>query len=316
MKIDVFPHILPARYHEELVKKGKKSSIWENPAVSQLDIRFRLMERSPDVLQVLTLVAPALEMLVSPAEAVELARIANDEMAELVLKYPNRFVAAVACLPLADIDASLKEAERTITQLRFRGIQIFTHINREPLHLPKFRPLYELMARYDLPIWIHPTDDPRYDPKWEWINPLQNSGVLGWPYQTSLAMIHLVESGIFEDFPNIKFITHHCGGMVPSFEQRIWGINMMKGPEGLIKFENLRKFYNDTAVYGSTSALMCGHAFFGADHIVFGTDMPLGGNSYGFSLDTIRSVEQMDIPSTDKEKIFWANARKLLKLWF
>ena len=76
-------------------------------------------------------------------------------------------------------------------------------------------------------------------------------------------MKSLAYSGIFEDFPDIKFITHHCGGTVPFFERRIQ--TLLGGPS-----VNLRKFYNDTAVYGSAPALMCGYAFCGAGHLVFG----------------------------------------------
>ena len=79
------------------------------------------------------------------------------------------------------------------------------------------------------------------------------------------------------------------------------------------------KFYNDTAVYGNTAGLMCGYAFFGGDHLLFGTDMPLGSTSsggYGRTLETIRSIEEMDIPAFDKNKIFEDNAKQLLNLTF
>ena len=115
------------------------------------------MDRLPDVLDVLTVALPPLEtVLVTPKDAVELAKIANDEMAELVAKYPDKFLTAVACLPMNDIDAAIKEADRAITHLEFRGVQIFSNIDGEPLDEPKFKPLYERMAQYDLPIWIHP----------------------------------------------------------------------------------------------------------------------------------------------------------------
>jgi predicted TIM-barrel fold metal-dependent hydrolase len=78
--------------------------------------------------------------------------------------------------------------------------------------------------------------------------------------------------------------------------------------------EHLRNFYNDTAVYGSTAALMCGHAFFGTDHLVFGTDMPLGGGQTGVTIETIRSIERMEVPEIDKNKIFETNAIRLLRL--
>jgi predicted TIM-barrel fold metal-dependent hydrolase len=315
MKIDIFAHILPKKYFEALRKKVKGSvdfsqlSEWVllNRALSEIDIRLRLMDRYPDVLQVLTLALPPLETIVPASDAIELAKIANDEMAELVLKYPDSFVTAVACLPLNDIDAAIEEADRAITELKFKGVQIFSNINGEPLDERKFRPLYERMVQHDLPLWIHPWNSPKSVQ--EWVKP-PFMGAIGWDFETSLAMLRLVHAGVFKDYPNIKFITHHCGGMVPICERRF------KAMPGIMS-EDVRKFYNDTALYGNTAGLMCGYAFFGAAHLLFGTDMPLGSTrlgGYGYTLETIHSIEQMDIPAPDKDKIFEDNARQLLKL--
>lgn len=312
MKIDIFSHILPERYLAAFIEKAKPGARFSearNRANCEIDVRLRLMNRYPDVLQVLTVSRPPLETHVTPGDAVELARIANDELAELVTRYPDKFIAAVACLPLQDMDAALEEADRAITQLNLRGVQIFTNINGETLDLPKFRPLYEKMANYDLPIWIHPDTDP--DTPSKHLNP-----VFGWPYETALAMFRLVMAGIFQDYPDIKFITHHCGGVVPYLGHRLkWmfspGVEAERTARNPI--EHFRKFYNDTAVCGSTAALMCGYDFFGADHLLFGTDAPLGPG-FGLTLETIRSIEKMGIPDIDKEKIFEQNAVKLLRL--
>ena len=76
-----------------------------------------------------------------------------------------------------------------------------------------------------------------------------------------------------------------------------------------------RMFYVDTAVSGSTAALMCGYAFFGADHMLFGTDFPYDAELGDIFLrQGIRAVEQMDIPEADKKKIFEENARDLFRL--
>jgi len=322
MKIDIFSHIMPERYGKALREKSNRtpeisragsynaSSQLDNNshigAISQTDVRMRLLDRYPDVLQVLTVTTPHLELLVTPADAIELAKIANDEMAELVDKHPDKFIAAVACLPLGDIDASMKEADRAITQLHLRGVQIFSNINEEPLDTPKFRPLYELMAKNDLPIWIHPWGTPKSPSTSLAVNKIQG---FEWPFETTNAMQCLVQMGIFEDFPNIKIITHHCGGMVPYFGLRA----KMCGSRGRV--EDFHKFYADTALYGNTGGLMCGYSYFGADHLLFGTDMPFAlGGGYGFTQETIWSVEQMGIPASDKDKIFEGNARKLLKL--
>lgn len=311
MKIDIFAHILPKRYLETYSQKNKavlQTIEAKNRAIVDLDMRLRHMCRYPDVLHVLTIAQPALESLVSPTEAVELARIANDELAEIVDSYPDKFIGAVACLPMSDIDAALEEADRAITQLGFKGVQIYTTINGVMLDDPKIKPLYEKMANYDLPIWIHPCTNERLGDL--------GGGILAWPFETASAMMRLVSSGIFLEHPDIKFITHHCGSMIPYFEKRIkWlmaerlGIgHPIRKPE-----EHFRKFYNDTAVYGNTAALMCGHAFFGADHILFGTDAPLGPK-FGLTIETIASIERMCIPDKEKEQIFLQNAINLLKI--
>ena len=121
-----------------------------------LDARFRIMDKFPDILEVLTVTIPPLERVADPVAAVELARVSNDEMAELVFRYPDRFVAAVANLPMNNMEAALIETDRAIKELKFRGVQIYTNVNGEPLDLPKFKPLYEKMAYYNLSILIHP----------------------------------------------------------------------------------------------------------------------------------------------------------------
>jgi len=309
MKIDIFAHILPQKY---LAAYSKANPAVDNEvearnrAVVDLDIRLRLMDRHPDVLQVLTISQPPLEKFVKQADAIKLAKIANDELASLVEKYPDKFIAAVACLPMNDVDAALKEAERAIKQLGFKGVQIYSRINGETLDKPKFKPLYQMMARLNLPIWIHPTTDADLD----------TGGILGWPFETATAMYRLVLSGVFNDNPDIKFITHHAGSMIPFFERRLrWLLYPSRVPEGLKDpIEHFRKFYNDTAIYGCTAGLMCAYAFFGADRLLFGTDAPLSGPKYGLTQVTIDSIQAMTIPEEEKEKILSKNAIELLSM--
>ena len=308
MKIDIFCHILPPQYFAVLKKKAKPGFNFtresNNKANVEINVRLRLLDRYPDVVQILTISQPPLESACSPADAVELARIGNDELAELCVKYPDKFVGAIACLPLNDMGATLEEVDRTITQLRFKGVQIYSNINGETLDSPKFKPLWEKMVKYDLPIWIHPFKD-------------ETGGepVFGWPFETSNAMLKLVTGGVLRDYPGIKFIIHHAGAMVPFFEERInWTFPLEYGHKGINNpKEQFKKFYCDTAVYGSTSALMCAYNFFGADHMFFGTDTPLGPR-FGLTAETIRSIQQMTISEADKEKIFERNAVNLLKV--
>lgn len=330
MKIDIFAHIIPIGYKEALYKVAPPGFYLQEamegiPTLTNVEYRLRIMDKYDGLMQVLTMSQPPIEEVVDSKKAVDLARMANDEMAELVLKYPDKFAAAVACLPMNNMDAALREVDRTINDLKFRGVLVHTPVNDKPLDSPEFLPLYEKMSQYNLPIWIHPMRTPAYtDYRTENVSKYMLASVFGWPYETTLAMARLVFSGILEKYPDLKIITHHCGAMVPYFEQRIVGqhdlFEMILGQrhkQGLTKapIEYFKMFYNDTALYGNTAGLMCAYAFCGADHMLFGTDMPYD-NQYGerFIRQTINSIEQMDISDLEKKKIFEDNARRLLRL--
>ncbi len=331
MKIDIFNHVVPQKYKEALYKVLPDGSpaqmiIDSFPALYDMDQRFAVMDKFEGLKQVITLGLPMVEEAADPETAADLARLANDEMAELVAKYPDRFVAAVACLPMNNMDAALKEADRAINELNFKGVQIGSPINSKPLDLPEFLPLYEKMSKeHDLPIWIHPVRSPDYvDYKTENMSQYTIFAVFGWPYETAIAMARLVLSGVLEKYPNVKFITHHCSGMIPFLEQRIacsYDTYKMRFGEdslgGITKdpIEYFKMFYYDTAINGSTPALMCAHAFCGTDHMLFGTDMPLD-SALGeqFASQTIDSIERMDIEDIEREKIYEGNTKELLRL--
>lgn len=341
MKIDIYSHVLPKKYEEAMNQRidtnkivdasGKKRAISDfQQALWDMDFRFKIMDRYEGMVQVLTPTNLPLELIANPADATYLARVYNDEMAELVAKYPDRFIGAAACLPLNDIDASLKEIDRVIKDLGFKGVLMHTPIYaqstdvRRPMDAPEFMPIYEKMEEYDLPIWIHPRRENVQADYSEERSMYAINQVFGWPYETSAAMARIVFSGIFDKFPSLKILTHHCGAMVPYFADRIAGcINYFNTAAGAGFTEKLNKepmdyfkmFYNDTALYGNTPALMCGYAFFGADKLVFGTDFPYDvERGDKFVRDTINAIDAMDISSEEKEKIYEKNARKLLNL--
>ncbi|HEY7292813.1 MAG TPA: amidohydrolase family protein [Vicinamibacterales bacterium] len=331
--VDVFAHILTPRYlHERNSRAGSRfgtqyAKYWKaNPGLTDLDIRFRVMDQYPDVVQILTEAGPNVESITSPVDAVECARIANDEMAELVAKYPSRFVTACACLPMSDVDAALVEMRRAITDLGFRGVEMFTDINGVPLDAPEFLPLFEQMQTFDLPILLHPR---RTNTTADYAGEERSKFLIytnfGWPFETSLAMARLAFGGVLERFPNLKIITHHAGGMIPFFHKRVelsWDFNIERmgysGDGQTLTHSPLdyyRRFYCDTAIQGNTPALMCAYEFFGADHMVFATDMPYD-NELGTRLyrETIPAVQAMPIDDASRAKILSGNARRLFRL--
>lgn len=332
MFIDVFSHILPKKFQERVEKSLPDRDPTLNlsryaatiPTLVDLDARFRIMDRFEDYLQVLTIATPPVEAVKDPALAAELAQAANDELAELVHRYPNRFIAGVAALPLNNMEAALKEADRAIKDLRLRGVQMFTDVNDRPLDDPEFWPLYEKMAAYNLPILIHPKKASTIpDYPGEAHSKYRVWTKLGWPYATALAMTRLVYGGVMEKYPGLKIVTHHCGGLIPFLAGRItWNDDfneMTMGHRDIFLPQNAldyyRMFYYDTAVNGHVAALRCGLTFCGIDRMIFATDFPFG-NQLGNRLirDTIRSVEELGLSEIERRKIFENNPIRLLKL--
>lgn len=341
MKIDIFCHIMPPKYLQTLEKKIAPEVLKHLPskflpALADLGLRFKIMDNYPDMVEVLTVANPPVETMLKPADAIELSRLVNDEMAELVAKYPDRFVGAVACLPMNDVDEALKEADRAIKKLGFKGVQIFTNILGKPLDSPEFMPLYQKMAELDLPIWIHPFFENigqvaqtekqfsgyrvftgKEDPAWA-----MDRAVFGLPVASARAITRLVYSRVFDLYPTIKFITHHCGAGLSFFANRIEMHYLMFGESegfelGLKKPvpDYFKMFYGDSALHGNTAALMCGYAYFGSDRILFGTDMPFGSESGLWPVrKTIDSIDQMSISEGERQKIYAGNAQRLLRL--
>jgi len=307
------------RFSTEKAVQARRQTLWDLPE------RHAIMDDYPEIVQVLSTTMPPVEEIVEAKEAVELCRICNDEMAEVVAKYPKRYVAAIANLPLNDMDATLKEVERTVKELGFKGVQIYTSVNGKPLSSEELMPLYGLMAELDLPIWIHPNRH-SYDRDYpsEEVSYHQIFSIFGWPYETTCAMTRLVFAGVLERFPRLKIITHHCGAMVPFFSDRLMthyenGLERLgtKFFPGLTKppIDYYRMFYADTALDGGASALRCGLDFFGEDHLVFGTDYPYDIGKGRLSQNrTIEAIEALKLPKATLDKVYEGNARRLLHL--
>ncbi len=332
MKIDAYNHILPAKYKAACLKAAPPElnlkAFFENvPTLWDLDKRFKVMDMFEEYVQVLALANPPLEVLGGPENSAELARMANDEMAELVAKHPTRFLGAVAALPMNDVDAALKETERAVNELGLKGVQIFTPLGGgRALDAPEFLPLFEKMANLDLPVLIHPARNVNFtDYPAEEESRYQMYRILGWPYDTAVAMTRLVCTGVFDKYPSLKILTHHLGGIVPYLEKRIReGFDKLENkPGGKALFQRLKKhphdylpmFYADTVTTGSIPALECGLAFFGEDRVLFATDMPfdtVGGSQY--VANTIEAITAMRASQGAKEKIYHKNARRFFKL--
>jgi uncharacterized protein len=333
-KIDVFNHIYPPQYHERLSKIapdypdiGKRMR--NIPMLADLDMRFRVMDRFDGYQQVLSLPTPPFEVFANTVVATELARAANDGMADLVRRFPDRFPAFVAALPLGDPDASLRELRRAVDDLGARGFQLFTNVAGKPISTPELLPIFEAMAAYDLPIWLHPyrgAEMPDY--RTEERSEYEIWWTFGWPYETSAAMARLVFAGYFDRFPNLKIITHHMGAMAPYFAGRVGpGWDQLGARTSDTDYASVLKtlkrrpldyfkmFYADTALFGAYEATVCGLQFFGTDHVLFASDAPFDPEKGPMYIrETIAIVDRLPIGAADREAIYWRNAASMLKL--
>jgi len=334
MKIDLYNHVMPVRYLEMMKSHSKDAGIIKRMSglrmLWDIEARAGMLDAWPDVRQVLTLSLPSPELLGGPELSPELARIANDDMAAMCAKWPRKFPAFVASLPMNNVPAALEEMDRAIGKLGARGVQICTNVNGRPLDEPEFFSVFERVTqKYDLPIWMHPA---RPATRADYVNEQKSKfeiwQVLGWPFETSVAMARIVFSGLFDRLPGMRLITHHCGGMIPYFAGRAETLWAQLGSrtadenyEEMLKrmarkpIEYFRMFYADTVLGGSASALRCGLDFFGADKVVFASDCPFdpeGGPMY--IREGIRSIEDLKLSAADKRKIYSANALKLLRL--
>ena len=336
----MFPHILPKRYFDKVLDVAPPDLLllkrMQNlPAMIDMDVRLRIMERYEGYVQVLTLAAPAIELLgwpdVTPdlAKLAKLAKLANDSMAEEVAAHPEQFYGFVASLPMNNPDAAVKEIDRAIGDLGATGIQLYSNVLGKPLDSPEFEPIFARMAEIGLPVWLHPTRTPGVaDYFGESRSYFDLWWAFGWPYETSNAMGRMVFAGFFDKWANLEIITHHCGAMIPYFDGRVGGGLDQLGersddPTDVAALAKLSKrpidyfrmFYGDTALFGSVAGLQCGLSFFGAEHVLFGTDFPMDPEKGpGFIRDTLAAIDQVNASADDKAKILEGNARRMLKL--
>ena len=331
-KIDVFNHIFPRpffdRLQEVIVNKGAIKRWLHIPFLHDLDVRFRMLDEfGPDYRQILSLSAPPIESINPDRQTtIDLARLANDTMADLVDAYPDRFPGFIASLPLNHPDASVSELLRAVEERGAIGVQVFSNVNGVPLDDARFFPLFETADRLRCPILLHPARAAGVaDYATETKSKYEIWWTFGWPYETSAAMQRLVFSRLFDRLPTIKIVAHHLGAMIPYFEGRIghgldqFGTRTSDEDYGALlaslekrPYDYFKMFWADTAVFGSRAATECGLAFFGSDRVVFASDAPFdpeGGPLY--IRETIKVIDGLAITDAERDKIYRGNAERL-----
>jgi len=241
--------------------------------------------------------------------AIELARFHNDQLSEMVKKYPDRF-AAMATLPLQVPDEALKELTRATKTLGLRGVEIGSHVGKRELGDEVFWPIYKALEDLNMPIFIHPHHVAGLDRLLDFY--LNN--LIGNPLDTTIAAANLIFSGVLEKYPGLKIILAHAGGQFPYIIGR-WEHGYQVRPECKEKVHQspmafFKNFYFDTITH-NPDALRYLVSLAGSDHVLLGTDYPYDMGDE----NPVQTVSQLSrIKAADRRKIMRENAIALFGL--
>ena len=328
--IDAFNHFNPKRYFDAVLESpaGQKDigkRVRGIPALYDLDLRLKVVEQFPDYSQVLSAGLPMLDRLWGPDKSPDMAKLANDGLAEVVAKNPKHFVGYSALLPMNNPDAAAKEAERALKN-GAHAVQLGTNINGKPIDGKELWPVYEVIEKSGKPILLHPSRSREMiDYAGEDKSKYEICSVLGWPYETGVALSRFIFSKIMDTYPDLKIISHHLGGIIPYLDGRIGhSFDQMGVRTSDEDYESLRKslkkrpydyfkgFYADTAIEGTRAPMVCGIDFFGADRVLFASDSPFDKEKGpGYIRSTIAVLESIEMLQEAREKISYKNAQKM-----
>lgn len=277
--------------------------------IAVLEQRFRDMEAMRLDHQVIIPAPPQSFHWKEAAVAAEANRITNDAIADVVKQAPDRLF-AFGTAPMQDTDLAVAEMEHCVKDLGFKGIQVLTNINGEDLADERFEPFWAKAQELDTLIFLHPngiSEGQRLSQHY-FIN------VVGNPFDTSLAVHHLIFGGVLERYPNLRILLAHGGGYLAAYSGRIdhaWGarkdcrVHLPKPPSHYLK-----KLYLDTIVF-TPHQLKYLVDVFGADQMTIGTDYPYDMGEY----DPVGHVLGTDGLSDDQvAALLSGTAKKLLKI--
>ncbi|HYK44043.1 MAG TPA: amidohydrolase family protein, partial [Parafilimonas sp.] len=285
-----------------MMKADKLFRVVEENCFNEV-VRLDEMDATGVVQQVLSTIPVLFNYWANTEDALETSRFFNDHIAEVVSRYPGRFI-GIGTVPLQDVDLAIREMERCITELHMPGIEIGTNVNGKNLSEKNLLPFFEAAEKLNCSLFVHP---------WEMMgeNNMQDywlPWLVGMPAETSRAICSLIFGGVMEKFPKLKIAFAHGGGSFPFTIGRVkHGFDVR--PD-LVAVDNnispekyLGKFWVDSLVHDG-KALKYLIEVIGEDKICLGSDypFPLGEAEPGKLINESLSDE------TVKEKLLYKNA--------
>ena len=278
------------------------------------DVRLEEMDRYGIEREIVSLAAPCIQDEVDRARAVKRAAEANDALAAIVAKHPDRY-SAFAALPMQDPQAAAAELERCIRELRFVGALVNGYSSVGSLETaayydePQYLPFWERVAALDVPFYLHPRNPlpnqrRMYEGRTELLGPT-------WAFtvETGTHALRLITSGLFDRFPGLTIVLGHLGELLPfaitRLEQRLSHVPFVKLQK--LVTEYLRdNFYVTTSGNFHTASLIGVILQLGADRVLFAVDYP-----FEQTRDAVEWFDTLPISEADKVKIGRTNAARL-----
>ncbi len=276
------------------------------PAMTDVAKRIEDMDRVGIDVEVVSLSTPNVFFTTAEHQP-GVARMINDSYAELIATHPKRFK-GFASIPMDAPDAALSELHRAIDELKLNGVILLSNIGGKPLTSPEYREFFAEVNRIQLCIFLHPMLPANADSFREYVL----GPIIGFPFDTSLAVARMCYDGMFEDFPDIRWIIGHLGGAVPYLMERMDN-GYRDFADCRVKIDKLpsvylKRLYYDTVSFSPHTLTMV-HNMVGADHMVMGSDYPhlLG------SIDrAVSSIDGLEISEAEKSQIFESTALSIL----
>ena len=279
------------------------------------EARIKEMDAAGVDMQVLSHAQPATQRF-DAETAVRLAREANDRLHHSIQSNPKRF-AAFGVLPTPDPKAAADELEHMVTKLGFKGAMIHGLTNGRFIDEKEFWPIFERAEALDVPIYLHPGNPARsvidtYYKDYADDYPHILGAAWGYTVEAATQGVRLVLSGVFDAYPNLKFVLGHFGEGLPFLLWRIDYSFSRPGNKPGLQFRDqfVEHFYVTTSGNFSDTALLCTLQEMGVERILFSIDYPFVPNEPGW----VEWASNVSLSAEDRAKILGGNAEKLLRL--